>query len=323
MTNEDKIYELIVKNLSGEISEEEKQVLEQHLSENQSQRNFFLTLRTFWKSYFPKQKQHSIISKTEKKLCFTYRLNTKTNSFGWLQIAATLLLIVSLSYSVFHIVKPPQKLTLKEYGCGPSEVKEFVLSDGTKVWLNSSSLLIANEPFIGATREVKLFGEAYFEVAHNEKQPFEVQTRNLKTRVLGTHFNVLAYPTDKVHEIALYQGKVEINSKLKTDKSIILNAGDRAYFSPETGKINVTHTNIENEALWRDGILRFYNEEFFSITRKLERKFHTKIFIADSIVGNLKFSAEFEEESLKKIMQILYEAHEFEYEFTSNGIFIR
>lgn len=176
---------------------------------------------------------------------------------------------------------------------------------------------------MGDNREVTLFGEAYFEVAHNEEQPFIVETVNLKTKVLGTHFNVVAFPTDEVHEISLYEGKVQINCESNLDKNYILNPGDRAYFTLKTGEIEVVRTDLGKEAQWRDGILRFYDEDLFSITKKLERKFQSRIFIADSVVGNLKYSAEFEEESLDKIMKILSEAQAFNYEFTNNGVLIK
>lgn len=323
MTKKDKSYELILKNLTDEISKEEQLLLENELSDDRSLRKGFMGLFSFWKNFFPKPKHHNIIAKTEKKLGFTYRLGSATKNWTGLKVAASILLIISLSFSALQLFKPKQRVTLNEYGCTAGEVKEFMLSDGTKVWLNSSSLLIASEPFVGNTREVTLFGEAYFEVAYNEEQPFEIQTRNLKTKVLGTHFNVVAYPTDEVHEIALYEGKVQVHSDIKINEDYILNPGDRAYFTLETGKIEVIHTDLGKEAQWRDGILRFYDEDLFSITKKLERKFHSRIFIADSIAGKLKFSAEFEEESLEKIMQILSEAHSFKYEFTNNGVFIQ
>jgi len=323
MTQQDHIYKLLVKHLNDDITEDEKELLDKEFESDNNLRSGFSSLFSFWKNYFPKQKDHNIIAKTEKKLGVTYRAGSGIKNWKSLQVAASILLILSLSFSAFQLFKPKQQLALNEYECGPGEVKQYTLSDGTKVWLNSSSLLIASEPFIGDKREIKLFGEAYFEVAHNEEQPFEVQTRNLKTQVLGTHFNVVAYPTDEVHEISLYEGKVQIQAESQANNNYVLKPGDRAYFTLNTGNIKVIHTDLGKEAQWRDGILRFYDEDLFSITKKLERKFHSRIFIADSIVGNLKFSAEFEEESLERIIKVLSEAHAFSYKFTNNGVFIQ
>lgn len=323
MTKENKNYELLLKKLSDDISEDEKHLLESELNKDQKLRSNFMSLLTFWRTFYPKNKSHNIIEKTEKKLGFTYQVSPETKNWNWLKVAAAILFIASLSFSAYHLLKPKQHITLNEYSCCSGEVKEITLSDGTKVWLNASSLLIASEPFVGDMREVTLFGEAYFEVAHNEEQPFIVETVNLKTKVLGTHFNVVAFPTDEVHEISLYEGKIQINSEIKEEENYILQPGDRAYFSLKSGKIDVVHTDLGKEAQWRDGILRFYDEDLFSITKKLERNFQSRIFIADSIVGNLRFTAEFEEESLEMIMKILSEAKEFDYKFTNNGVFIQ
>ncbi|MCY1719480.1 FecR domain-containing protein [Prolixibacteraceae bacterium Z1-6] len=323
MTDKDKIYNLIIKNLTDEISEEEKEFLEKGLSSDKKMRTSYFSLFSFWKKFFPKRQNHTIIEKTEKKLGLTYQFGARTNSWSWSKIAVSILLIVSVSFSIYQLVKPKQNITLNSYTCNANKAQAHILSDGTKVWLNSNSMLIASEPFIGDTREVTLFGEAYFEVAHNENQPFEVQTRKLKTKVLGTHFNVIAYPTDEIHEISLYEGKVVIYEEDTPNENYVLTPGDRAYFTSETGKIKIVHTDLGKEAQWRDGIIRFYDEDLFSITKQLERKFQSRIFIADSIVGNLKFTAEFEKESLERIMSVLSQAHEFDYKFTNNGVFIQ
>lgn len=323
MTKKDKTYELMLKSLLNEISEEEKELLDKEISKDKKLKKGFFSLISFWKNFFPKSYSHTIIDKTEKKLGFTYGLSSGTKSWKWLKVAASVLLILSLSFSAYQLLKPKQQITLNEYSCVSGEVREVQLSDGSKVWLNSSSLLIASEPFVGDKREVTLFGEAYFEVAHNEEQPFIVETVNLKTQVLGTHFNIVAYPTDEVHEISLYEGKVQITKELNAGKNYILNPGDRAYFTLKTGEIKVVNTDLGKEAQWRDGILRFYDEDLFSICKKLERKFQSKIFIADSVVGDLSFTAEFKEESLDKIMQMLSEAQAFNYEFTTNGLLIK
>lgn len=321
MTKKDKIYELIVKKLTREISEEERKYLDKEISNDNVLKRSFLGLVNFWKYFFPKPKRHSIIEKTEKKLGLTYHSGRNRTIRSILKVAAIFLFIVSLGFSVYQISKPRQELALNEYGCGPGETKEVTLTDGTKVWLNSSSLLITSEPFTGKTREVKLFGEGYFEVASNPEQPFIIHTRQLKTKVLGTHFNIVAYPTDDVHEISLHEGKVKLIPDDDVN-STILKPGHKAYFSINTGDLKVITTDLGTPAKWRDGILRFYDENLFNITQKLERQFHTKIFIADSTVGNLRYTAEFEEESLERILMLLDEAEGFNYKITNNGVII-
>jgi len=80
---------------------------------------------------------------------------------------------------------------------------------------------------------------------------------------------------------------------------------------------------LEKPAEWREGILRFYDEDLNSISLILERKFRTKIFIKDKEVGKLRFTASFDTEPLDKILNLLKEAHEFKTEKTTNGIIIK
>ncbi len=319
----DDIHRIIIKELTSEISDDEKKYLEGELSKDSEFEKRFLSFKDFWNKFYPENIPHNIISKTEQKLGFTNHKKNKFRTSFVLKIVASILLIVSLGYSTYHIIKPKQNIILNEYSCSAGEIKKITLSDGTTVWLNSKSFLIASEPFIGETREVKLFGEAYFEVAHNAEQPFIVKTPELETEVLGTHFNIVAYPTDEVHEISLHEGKIQLDAKNNKSAKVILKPGERAYFTTQTGKIKVIGTDLGQPAKWRDGILRFYDEDLFSITKKLERKFHTRIFITDSVVGSLKFTAEFDVESLETILGLLKKAHKFNYKKTENGIIIQ
>lgn len=321
MKNDD-LYDLIVKELSSNATAEEQKELEQQLSGDQEFQSIFQSIKTFWVNFFPKNQTNTIISKTEKKLDFTYHNNSKSKLKYILKLVASVLIIVSLGYSGYHLLKPKNNVELKEYSCTAGEIKEITLSDGTKVWLNSMSLLMATEPFAEEQREVKLYGEAYFEVAPDAEKPFVVKTQLLNTIVLGTHFNVEAYPTNDVHEIALFEGKVQLNTEKNVDKKIILNPGERAYFTTKTEKINVVKTDLGKPAKWRDGILRFYDEDLFGITKKLERKFQKRILITDSVVGNLKYTAEFKEESLDRILGLLSKAQAFSYKITNNGVII-
>lgn len=322
MTKKDDIYKLIVKDLNNDITEEDKQLLEKALTQDKSLQYSLFNLRKFWKNFFPKPQSNTILEKTEKKLGLTYRVGSSSSKWSWLKVAASILFVASLTFSAYHLIKPKEQIVLNEYSTEAGETKKVILSDGTTVWLNTKSLLIASEPFVGDRREVKLFGEAYFDVAHNEEQPFIVNTPFLKTQVLGTRFNISVLNPYEKQEISLYEGKVKLISQ-RHNNEVILTPGERAYFSPESELIEVVRTDLGKPAQWRDGILRFYDEDLFSISKRLERKFQTRIFIADSIVGDLKYTAEFEEESLEMIMKILSEAHEFEFEFTNNGVLIK
>ena len=316
-------YELITKELTSDISEDEKKLLDFEISEDLELRQKKELLYYFWFNYFPKPLPNHIIQNTEKKLGFNNR--SKFNiSFGFIyKIAATVLLILSLVYITYQHFNPETGVSLNEYVALSGEVKEFVLSDGTKVWLNSKTVLIASEPFVDVNREVLLIGEGYFEVTHDEKKPFIIKTSSLKTTVLGTHLNVSGYPGDIKTEVSLYEGKVEISDKNLPDNKMVLKPGQKVLFSNDEKNFYTKSNELEKPAEWREGILRFYDEDLNSISKKLERKFMTKIFIMDDEVGKLSFTASFDTEPLDKILNLLSEAHEFKTLKTTNGIIIK
>jgi ferric-dicitrate binding protein FerR (iron transport regulator) len=315
-------YELITKDLTSEISEDEKILLDNEISENIELRQKKAMLQYFWFNYFPKPLPNQIIKKTEKKLGFS---TTKSDiGFGFIyKIAATVLLVLSLGYIGYQNFKPKNNVRLNEYVTLPGEIKEFVLSDGTKVWLNSKSVLIASEPFIDETREILLIGEGYFEVAHNAVKPFIIKTSSLKTTVLGTNFDISAYPGDNNTVVSLYEGKVELSDKNKPEYKMVMKPGQQVSFSNDEKNFYIKSNELEKPAEWREGILRFYDEDLKSIAQKLERKFMTRIFIADDQAGKLSFTASFDSEPLDKILKLLSEAHEFKIEKTTNGIIIK
>jgi ferric-dicitrate binding protein FerR (iron transport regulator) len=316
-------YELITKELTGEISVEEKKLLDIEISESVELRQKKEILHKFWFNYFPKPLPNGIIRKTEKKLGL--RIQPKpVLSFGFFyKVAATIFLAISLSYIAYLHYNPESSVTLNEYVVLPGEVKEFVLSDGTKVWLNSKSVLIASEPFVDENREVLLIGEGYFEVAHNAEKPFIIKTSSLITTVLGTHLNVSAYPGDLKTEISLYEGKVELAEKSRSENKLVMKPGQKVSFTNDENNFYIKANELEKPAEWREGILRFYDEDLNSITQKLERKFMTKIFITDEEVGKLRFTASFDTEPIDKILNLLSEAHEFKTIKTTNGIIIK
>jgi ferric-dicitrate binding protein FerR (iron transport regulator) len=316
-------YELITKELTSEISEDEKKLLDSELATSIELRQKRDILHKFWFNYFPKPLQNQIIEKTEKKLGLANPANSYINFDFIYKVAATILLAISLGYIAYRHFSPETSVSLNEYVTLPGEVKEFVLSDGTKVWLNSKTVLIASEPFVDENREVLLIGEGYFEVAPDAEKPFIIKTSGLKTKVLGTHLNISAHPGDSKTEVSLYEGKVELSDKNRSENKIVMKPGQKVSFTNDENNFYIKSNELEKPAEWREGIMRFYDEDLNSISKKLERKFMTRIFITDDEVGKLSFTGSFDTEPLDKILTLFSEAHEFKIEKTSNGIIIK
>ncbi len=135
---------------------------------------------------------------------------------------------------------------------------KLTLPDGTKVWLNAASSITYPIAFSGKTREVRITGEVYFEVAKNKQKPFIVKTHKENITVLGTQFNINSYSDEPFTKTSLIEGSVSINNK-------ILRPGE-AY---ENGII--TKTNIARDVAWKNGLFNFDGLDLPAAMRQLAR----------------------------------------------------
>jgi len=189
----------------------------------------------------------------------------------------------------------------------PSGVRsEIVLPDGSKVWLNAESTISFKIPFDFKSREVKLTGEAFFEVKKDEQRPFQVESGKVNVTVLGTRFNCKAFPEDTAVEVVLAKGKVRLNTVgSKTGEEFILKPGERAVVKTLTNKINISAENIEKYIGWHEGKLIFDECPLSEVARRLERWFGIEVKIADPKILNYQISTTFENESLHQILALL------------------
>ena len=154
---------------------------------------------------------------------------------------------------------------------------ELVLSDGTVVLLNADSKITFPTRFTGNKRTVKLVGEAYFKVSKNKHRPFIVETGNLYTKVLGTEFNLKAYPHSDVN-VTLIKGSVVVNAE---GKEVMLKPGENAEYS-EDKDIEVTTVDTEGYIQWKDGYFYFDNVPLIDVVRDLGRWYNVNIEIRNN-----------------------------------------
>jgi transmembrane sensor len=177
---------------------------------------------------------------------------------------------------------------------------EVVLSDGTRVWLNSASSLKYPTSFTGSEREVELEGEAYFEVTKNQKMPFHVKTRNQEVDVLGTHFVIMAYSDEPVIKTTLLEGSVRINSE---NTGTLLSPGDQAL----VGKTIIVdkHANLEEAIAWKNNVFEFNSADIKTIMRAIGRWYDVDIKYEGNF-NNQKLTAIVSRESnASELLQIL------------------
>ncbi len=162
----------------------------------------------------------------------------------------------------------------------------LLLSDGTKVWLNSGSRLVYAPVFSGKYREVYLEGEGYFEVAKDADKPFFVKTDAIQIKVYGTKFDVQAYKSENEYNTLLVEGKVsmEVNQDLNA-KEIFLTPNQKACLYKEQNEVLLSKVdNVENYIAWIDGYLPFENESITKLTKKISHYYN--IDIDTKLAGN-------------------------------------
>lgn len=159
------------------------------------------------------------------------------------------------------------------------------LPDGTRVWLNAASSLKFPQSFAHLpSRTVELDGEAYFEVFKNSKQPFKVLShagiagRKQLIEVLGTHFNVNAYPDEENTKTTLLEGLVKINQETE------LHPGEQAVL--DHGRLRVATVDTEEAVAWKNGYFNFTNEDIYSIMKKISRWYDVEVVYEGKITDN-------------------------------------
>lgn len=232
-----------------------------------------------------------------------------TKRLHWLHYAAAVVAIAAVGYFSFKggqsnvesamgniVIEAPQ-----------GSRTQMTLPDGTKVWLNAGSRISYSQGFSLVNRLVMLEGEGYFEVAHNEKLPFSVNTDDVQVKVLGTKFNFRDYPTDAEAIVSLAEGKVAMNSLLCPTDEHLLRPGQRATVDKQTGLISIEEYEIANSTQWTSGKLIFNGEPLQEIVKTLERSYNVRITIADNRLLLLCFHGDFlrQEQSLNEVLDAL------------------
>lgn len=176
-----------------------------------------------------------------------------------------------------------QSVALNKISTLDREIKHLRLSDGSEVWLNAKSSLSYPLRFSSSERKVNLKGEAYFKIAHDPKHPFIVASGNLRTRVLGTEFNVRCYNDQDAH-VTLVKGSVEVS----TEKAMIcVKPGEDAHVSEES--ITVMPVNTKDYVSWRTGTMYFDNASLRTILNEMGNWYGVNIVCHDKGLLDKRF----------------------------------
>ena len=201
----------------------------------------------------------------------------------------------------------------------------FYLPDSSKVWLNAGSRLIYPETFAGKTREISLFGEAFFKVTRDESKPFIVKTTDLDIKVLGTQFNVSAYPDDYSIQTTLQEGSVAISKQDAGffDRDIILQPDQMGVFDKQSKKSKVYPVDAKNSSIWTEGLLKFKDDDLSRIVRKIERYYNVFISLESPALAQTKMTGKLDlSQDLDEVLEYLSKVSQCTYEKVNNNNYL-
>ena len=193
----------------------------------------------------------------------------------------------------------------REYAAAPGHRLPIRLADGSQVTLGSGSRLRVPTRFAEGDRSVYLEGRAYFQVAHDPRRPFRVHAGGVVTRVLGTQFDVSAYPDDAGVRVAVRTGRVGVRWEGGAGEGEVLQPGDRATVD-RGGRMQVEHgVDLRSQFAWTRGGLRFRRSTLGSAVVELRHSYGLRVEIADPTLADRRFTAEFENESADSVLQMI------------------
>jgi len=235
------------------------------------------------------------------------------------RVAAIILLLLFIGSAAYNFVlkknMPLQSSAWHTIETLPGQKAILDLPDGTRVWLNSETSIVYPSVFSKKSREVKLIGEAYFDVAKMPGKPFLVDMGDLEIDVLGTKFNIANYVNENEASIFLESGSIQLHSiSGDTERTLYrMEPGERAQYNKEKREL-VIGTGYSDICLaWMDGKIIFRDVPMEKVVQSLDRWFNADIRIVDPELKDYTYTATFQHESLEQVLDLLSRSAPIEY----------
>lgn len=295
--------ELLFRYFVNEVSPDEQELISTWKTESEKNLEEFNRVRVF----FLDVKAIESIGKTDSnynvqiawKKFQQVNPTDKTSNFGKLKIAASVLLVLGVGLFAY-MTNQVETIEL----VAQNEQQAIELEDGSKISLNEGSQLIYPDKFKGGNRQVKLKGEAYFDVAHNPEQPFLIETDEVQVQVLGTKFNINNSNEDSV-VVSVDMGKVRMSVGGNEE---ILTAGYRGVYYRSTEllvKIESANTGMHN--YWRTKTLAFKGATVSEAINAIQKIYGVKVNLSNPDIANCKINVDFEDEKIEHVLEIIGE----------------
>ena len=314
--------EIINRYLTGQCSEEELIEVNAWISESdENGRQLFRMEEIYHLGKFDHYADEQRMANAEKRLYKQLSQEKKKKDkvlhmHRWMRYAAILAvaLLMGGGAGYWFYNRPEHQMLVAVANEG--SVKEVVLPDGTKVWLNNAAMLKYPREFSEKERNVYLDGEAYIEVAHNKEIPFYVQTENIKVQVTGTKFDVCSYKGSNSFIARLIEGSINLLTNSAKEEKTITSLTKGKYFSMENGKNRTGEMSSNNALAWMQGIYYFDDVPFKELLDKIALYYNYKITVKNpKILENYRCTGKFKDlDGIEHILKVIQKDHPFKYD---------
>ena len=324
--------QLITRYFSGEIAEDDLRLLSEWLRNDPQHEELFRQYQETW-NIIDRQKINSTINNDKEWDVLQAKMNPGNRVIplnqswnriisvfknSWKIAAAITILLASSVLLYLYLSKPAEIVIMAQ-----AKNLEQVLPDGTVVSLHAGSQITYPERFSSKKRNVKLEGEAYFEVAHDKTKPFIVASGDARVEVLGTRFNINTRKSAGIMEVVLTSGKVLVYYKGKPQDNVLLMPGEKAEVFAEKKTISKTTNTDPNYMAWKTRMLVFNDETLKEVVNTLQNVYQTPINITDAQLSGCRVTASFNDQSLQSVMEVLKETLNLQVKQNRNIIELR
>lgn len=303
MSSNNYIQEIIIRHLNDEASQEEVEKLHLWLNEDPMHRSEYVTLARLWKDSADAALQRYDTKKAWQKISariLQSRDARVVEMFPWRRSAAAAVFLLFIAGAIYFY-NNASDVEWKEVAATDAH-KTFQLADGSLISLRKGSKLRIPDNFGKRTRQVKLSGEAYFQVKHDENHPFNLTTAKSSIRDLGTAFLVVS--NDSVEQVVVTEGKVSFSAKDNRTKELVLEAGEAAVLKAMKPERKFQETG--NILSWKTKIMAFNNTPLRQVAVDLKDYFNVNVAVSPELnAGDILITAEFRDEPLDKVIEEL------------------
>jgi len=338
-----RVIELITRKMAGEATAAELRELEEYLATSANAQDLRQVMEEIWQTTPRQEHTDAFYRRHMEKHAAEFdwtgpdtakKVSRPSSSFKFfLRVACVLVGLTLTGYFIFHETNGQHGIKVR-----PAEIiaekgtrKMMHLPDGTTVWLNADSRLVYDDHMAQqATRTVNLTGEAFFDVAPDKDRPFVIHTSRISIRVLGTSFNVSAYPTGGRCEATLLSGSIELSVNHRPQQKIILKPSEKFALAEDSVAgvkdniipISIGNHNYLKETSWKDNRLVFDSETFSELKTRLERWYNVDIKIQGERVSNYRFTGIFTTETIDQALTAMKLIKPFNYKINNHEIII-